>query len=287
MTGHSFGRGRICVTYNGTPAAVLSSSKTTIRQVTCKSFVRQAACTYSLIRPPRTVFRRICCGSTSVTVAQGAPRSSSGTRWAMPWCGPAVCCSAPGTRSGRRAARPAAGRLLESEESAHARRLASQDPEKREREHDLRNTSVPLVDCRVQLHGKHDSSPENEEPSQRHDGRANRSVELACAAEPFRKIELTNCMHDRDGQSHEQGSWQQRSRVISDTRQHHRDAEPRQPVDHQGRDKRKPCHAQSQVLADSIHENSDQGHATDQARNSARRAQRSSSPRQRQPPRGC
>jgi len=43
--------------------------------------------------------------------------------------------------------------LLESEESAHARRPAGQDPEKREREHDLGNASVPFVDCGVQLHG--------------------------------------------------------------------------------------------------------------------------------------
>jgi len=98
--------------------------------------------------------------------------------------------------------------LLEPEESAHVRGLAGQDPEKGEREHDLRNASVPFVDCCVQLHGEHDSSAENEEPSQRHDGRANRSVELACAAEPVREIELTDCVHDRDGQSHEQGSWQ-------------------------------------------------------------------------------
>src|SRR5271163_2028036 len=100
--------------------------------------------------------------------------------------------------------------LLESEEPAHARGLASQDSEKWEREHDLRNASVPFVDGRVQLHGKHDCSAENEEPSQRHDGRADRSVELAGAVEPVREIELTDCVHDSDGQGHEQGSWQQR-----------------------------------------------------------------------------
>ena len=41
----------------------------TIRQVTCRSSGRQAAYTYSLIRPLRTGFRRICRVSTSVTVA--------------------------------------------------------------------------------------------------------------------------------------------------------------------------------------------------------------------------
>jgi hypothetical protein len=51
---------------------------------------RQAACVYSLIRPPRTGFRRICCLSMSVRVARATSGSSSGTRWAMPWCGRAV-----------------------------------------------------------------------------------------------------------------------------------------------------------------------------------------------------
>ena len=40
-----------------------------IRQVTCRSSGRQAAPTYSLIRPPRTGFRRICRVSMSVAVA--------------------------------------------------------------------------------------------------------------------------------------------------------------------------------------------------------------------------
>src|SRR6266568_268395 len=61
-----------------------------IRSVTCRSSVRQAACEYSLIRPPRMGFRRICCVSMPVTVARGASGSSSGTRWAMPWCGRVV-----------------------------------------------------------------------------------------------------------------------------------------------------------------------------------------------------
>ena len=45
----------------------------------------QAAWVYSLIRPLRTGLRRICCLSTSVTIAQGASCSSAGTRCAMPW----------------------------------------------------------------------------------------------------------------------------------------------------------------------------------------------------------
>jgi hypothetical protein len=40
-----------------------------IRQLACRSSGRQAARTYSLIRPPRTGFRRICRMSTLVTVA--------------------------------------------------------------------------------------------------------------------------------------------------------------------------------------------------------------------------
>jgi hypothetical protein len=56
------------------------------RQVVCD----QAARLYSLIRPPRTGFRWICWVPTSVMVARGAPGSSSGMCWAMPWCGRAV-----------------------------------------------------------------------------------------------------------------------------------------------------------------------------------------------------
>ena len=55
-----------------------------IRLVTCGSSGYQAARAYSLIRPPRTGFRRIPSLSTSVIVARGAPGSSSGRRWAMP-----------------------------------------------------------------------------------------------------------------------------------------------------------------------------------------------------------
>jgi hypothetical protein len=61
-----------------------------IRLVTCRSSARQAARAYSLISPPKTGFRRIRSLSRSVTVARGAPGSSSGTRWEMPWCGRAV-----------------------------------------------------------------------------------------------------------------------------------------------------------------------------------------------------
>ncbi len=61
-----------------------------IRPVTCRSFVRHAACVYSLIRPLRIGFRRICCAPMSVTAAGCASRSLSGTCWAMPWCGRAV-----------------------------------------------------------------------------------------------------------------------------------------------------------------------------------------------------
>jgi hypothetical protein len=55
-----------------------------IRQVTGRCSVSQAACVYSLIRPLRTGFRRICCVPKSVTVARGPSRSSSGTCCAMP-----------------------------------------------------------------------------------------------------------------------------------------------------------------------------------------------------------
>ena len=61
-----------------------------VRLVTCGSSARQAACVYSLIRPPRTGFRRIRSLPRSVAAMQPGPRSSSGTRWAMPWCGRAM-----------------------------------------------------------------------------------------------------------------------------------------------------------------------------------------------------
>jgi len=56
-----------------------------IRLVTGRCLVLQAACVYSLIRPLRIGFRRICCVSMPVTVARGPSRSSSGTCCAMPW----------------------------------------------------------------------------------------------------------------------------------------------------------------------------------------------------------
>ena len=61
-----------------------------IRPVTCGSSVRQAARVYSLIRPSRMGFRRICCLSTLITVVRAASGSSSGRRCAIPWCGRAV-----------------------------------------------------------------------------------------------------------------------------------------------------------------------------------------------------
>jgi Phage integrase, N-terminal SAM-like domain len=64
----------------GDVAANLSRSKIGFGWVTCRSSVRQAACVYSLIRPLRIGFRRICCVPTSVTAARGATRSSSGAR---------------------------------------------------------------------------------------------------------------------------------------------------------------------------------------------------------------
>jgi hypothetical protein len=47
--------------------------------VTCGFSVGQAACVYSLIRPPRTGLRWIRAVSRSVTVARGMSRSASGT----------------------------------------------------------------------------------------------------------------------------------------------------------------------------------------------------------------
>jgi hypothetical protein len=61
-----------------------------IKLVTCGSSGYQAACAYSLIRPPRTGFRWIRSRSRSVTVIWPPSCSPSGTRWAMPWCGRAV-----------------------------------------------------------------------------------------------------------------------------------------------------------------------------------------------------
>jgi hypothetical protein len=49
-----------------------------IRLVACRSSAPQAACVYSLIRPLRTGFRRICLVSMSVAVERGTSRSSSG-----------------------------------------------------------------------------------------------------------------------------------------------------------------------------------------------------------------
>ena len=69
-------------------------------------FRGQAARAYSLIRPPRTGFRRICCVPTSVTGARGASGSPSECAGRCPdAAGP--CCSAPGTaRTARRCRSP-------------------------------------------------------------------------------------------------------------------------------------------------------------------------------------
>jgi UTP--glucose-1-phosphate uridylyltransferase len=61
-----------------------------IRVVTCGSSGYQAARAYSLIRPPRTGFRRIRPRSGSATVRRPPSCLRSGTRWAMPWCGRAA-----------------------------------------------------------------------------------------------------------------------------------------------------------------------------------------------------
>jgi 3,4-dihydroxy 2-butanone 4-phosphate synthase len=61
-----------------------------IWQLTCRYSGCQAACTYSLIRPLRTGFRRICPVPGVVWVAESVWRSLAGTRWAMPWWGRAV-----------------------------------------------------------------------------------------------------------------------------------------------------------------------------------------------------
>jgi hypothetical protein len=52
-------------------------------------------------------FRRICCVSMPVTVAREASGSSSGTRWAMPWCGRAgLYCAWYSARTARRCRSP-------------------------------------------------------------------------------------------------------------------------------------------------------------------------------------
>ena len=87
----------------------LSRSKIGFGWVTCRSSVRQAACVYSLIRPLRIGFRRICCVPTSVTAARGATRSSSGARAGRCPGAAGPCCSAAGIRPGRRAGVPRRG----------------------------------------------------------------------------------------------------------------------------------------------------------------------------------
>ena len=59
--------------------ANLCRSKIRFGPVTCGFWVGQAACVYSLIRPPRTGLRWIRAVSRSVTVKRGVSRSASGT----------------------------------------------------------------------------------------------------------------------------------------------------------------------------------------------------------------
>jgi hypothetical protein len=68
----------------------LRRSKMRFGPVDCGFSVGQAACVYSLIRPPKTGLRRIHAVSRSATTTPGAPRSPSGTCCAMLWCGLAV-----------------------------------------------------------------------------------------------------------------------------------------------------------------------------------------------------
>jgi hypothetical protein len=56
---------------------------------------------YSLIRPPRTGFRRMCCAPTPVTVARGASCSPPGDALGDALVPAGPCCSAPGSRLGR------------------------------------------------------------------------------------------------------------------------------------------------------------------------------------------
>jgi hypothetical protein len=76
--------------------------------VTCRSSGRHAACMYSLIRPLRRGFRRICRVSISVAVAWERHARRRGRAGRCPGAdGP--CCSVPGIRSGRRAGVPGRG----------------------------------------------------------------------------------------------------------------------------------------------------------------------------------
>ena len=58
---------------------ILCRSEIRFGPVTCGFSVGQAACAYSLIRPPRTDLRWIRAVPGSVTVARGVSRSASGT----------------------------------------------------------------------------------------------------------------------------------------------------------------------------------------------------------------
>ena len=62
-----------------THETVVCRSKLGFGQVTCGFSVGQAACVYSLSKPPRTGLRWIRAVSRSVTVAREVSRSASGT----------------------------------------------------------------------------------------------------------------------------------------------------------------------------------------------------------------
>ncbi len=61
------------------PLRTLCRSEIRFGPLTCGFSVSQAACAYSLIRPPRTGLRWIRAVSRSVTVARGVSRSAPGT----------------------------------------------------------------------------------------------------------------------------------------------------------------------------------------------------------------
>ena len=88
-SGHHRARLRAAVRPHGTKPELVPLENR-IRVVTCGSSGYQAARAYSLIRPPKTGFRRIRLRSRPATVRCPPSCLPSGTRWAMPWCGRAV-----------------------------------------------------------------------------------------------------------------------------------------------------------------------------------------------------
>ena len=130
----------------------------------------------------------------------------------LPALGPSACCAAV-------------------EEPADWGRETSDDPERGQGE-----CPVAVVDGRVQLHGQDDGPAEDEEPAERHDRRAEGPVELAGAIQAIRQVELADGVHHGDGQRDEQRARQQRAGIPGGPRQEHRDAQPGEGVDDQGRD---------------------------------------------------